>query len=172
MGVIFVNYANEAYACSCEALTEQEALNRSFASFVGTPARIESTHGYTNIVTFEIEKPVKNISKNMTEIILATPTQGSACGYGFSNNTKYLVHTHEMKNQKYLQTSLCSGNKELGFSVIPLTVDKSVLTNYPTAADWYPIILFLIAIAIISGIIVGIVAYKKRKNSNQNRVTS
>ncbi|MCH9659109.1 hypothetical protein K0U27_10580 [archaeon] len=159
--VVFANYINDAYACSCAQLTEQEALDLSFASFVGVPTKIESTHVYTNQVTFEIEKPVKNIVQNMTEITLTTPSQGPACGYHFENNTRYLVHTHEMKNQKYLQTSLCSGNKELGFSSIPLIIDESVLANYPVVIYWYPIMLYLTIAGIISGI--AIVIWRKRK---------
>ena len=70
-----------------------------------------------------------------------------------------------MKNQKYLQTSLCSGNKELGFSSNPLIIDESVLTNYPASISLYPIILFLIISGIVSGIIIGIVVYKKKGNA-------
>ena len=156
---------HDAYACSCIEITEQEALERSFSSFIGVPIKIESPTGHQNIVTFQIERPIKNIEKNMTEITLTTPSQGPACGYNFENNTRYLVHTHEMKNQQYLQTSLCSGNKDLGFSSIPLIIDESVLTNYPTSISWYPIILFLIIAGIVTGIIVGIIAYRKKRKA-------
>ena len=163
MGVFTVIHIHDVYGCSCAILTNEEALEDSFASFVGIPTKIESSHGYTNRVTFEIEKPIKNIAQDMTEITLTTPSQGPACGYRFENNTRYLVHTHEMKNQQYLQTSLCSGNKDLGFSSIPLIIDESVLTNYPTSISWYPIILFLIIAGIVTGIIVGIIAYRKKR---------
>ena len=163
--VLFLFSINYAFACSCIQSTEKEDLERSYASFVGTPTKIESLHGYTNQVTFEIEKPIKNIAQNMTEITLTTPSQGPACGYNFENNTRYLVHTHEMENQKYLQTSMCSGNKELRFSSIPLIIDESVLTNYPTSMSLYPIILFLIIAGIVSGIVIGIIVYRKKKKS-------
>ena len=168
IGIVFTYFVSEAYACSCAVLTDEKALEESFASFVGTPTRIESTHGYTNRVTFEIEKPIKNIAQNMTEITLITPSQGPACGYHFENNTRYLVHTHEMKSQKYLQTSLCSGNKDLGFSVIPLLIDDSVLENYPASISLYSIILFLIITGIVSGIVIGIIVYRKKKKSRSN----
>ena len=155
---------HDVYACSCIEITEKEALERSFVSFIGTPTEIESTYGYTNLVTFEIEKPIKNIVKNMTEITLTTPSQDSACGYDFENNTRYLVHVHEMKNQKYLQTSLCSGNQNIGFSSMSLLIDDSVLENYPTSLSLYPIILFLI----IVGIVLGIIAYRKKKKPTYN----
>ena len=91
VGVFAVIHIHDVYGCSCAVLTDEEALEDSFTSFVGTPTKIESSHGYTNRVTFEIEKPIKNIAQDMTEITLTTPSQGPACGYHFENNTRYLV---------------------------------------------------------------------------------
>ena len=42
-----------------------------------------------NFITFEIEKPIKNISKNITQITVITHAQESVCGYHFENNTRY-----------------------------------------------------------------------------------
>ena len=56
--VFSVSCMEYAFACSCALLTEQEALENSFASFVGTPIKIESPSGFSNIVTFQIEKPI------------------------------------------------------------------------------------------------------------------
>ena len=167
-GLFLVSHSHDAHACSCIETTELEALERSSASFVGTPTKIESTHRYTNQVTFEIERSIKNIAGNTTEIMLTTPSHGPACGYRFENNTRYLVHTHEMENQKYLQTSLCSGNKNLGFSNIPLLTDDSILENYPKSMSLYPIILFLIIAGIVLGIAIGIIVYRKKKKSGSN----
>ena len=62
MSVIFdvLSILHDACACSCIESTEQEALERSVASFVGTTTKIESTYEYANLVTFEIENPIKN----------------------------------------------------------------------------------------------------------------
>ena len=163
VGVFVVSYAHDAYACSCASFTDKEALDESFASFVGVPTMIEPARGHTNLITFEIEKPIKNIEKNTTEIVLTTPSQGPTCGYHFENNTRYLVHTHEMKNQKYLQTSLCSGNKELVFSNMPLIIDEFVLVVYPAAITWYPVMLYLIMAGIISGSVLVWLVWRKRR---------
>ena len=162
--IVFLSSVNYAFACSCIQSTEKENLERSFASFVGTPIKIETLHGQTNRVTFEIEKPVKNISEEITQITLFTPAYVPACGYHFENNTRYLVHTHDEKNQKQLETSLCSGNQNLGFSSIPLLIDGSVLGNYVASSSLYPIILFFI----IAGIVIGIIAYGKKKKPRSN----
>jgi len=163
VGVFSINYVSDVYACSCIGLTEQEALEKSFASFVGVPIKIEFSSGHNNIVTFQIEKPIKNISADMTEITLTTPTYGPACGYNFENNTRYLVHVREQENQKYLGTSLCSGNKNLGFSSIPLLVNESIVTNYSESVFVHQIILYLMFVGIISGIVIGIIVYNKKK---------
>jgi len=163
-GLFLVSNSHDVHACSCIETTELEALERSSASFIGTPVKIESTSGFSNIVTFQVERPVKNIAEGITELAVITNTQGSACGYNFEGNARYLVHTYGEKNQKTLETGLCSGNKNLGFSSIPLMIDESVLKNYPVSASLYPIILFLIIGIIISGIIIGFLIYRKKKN--------
>lgn len=168
VGFLLVSHSHDAYACSCVEITELQALEKSYASFVGTPVKIESPSGFNNIVTFQIERPVKNIAEGTTELVVITHVQGSACGYNFEDNTRYLVHTYGEKDQKTLETGLCSGNKNLGFSSIPLMMDKSVLKNYPTSTSLYPIILFLIVTGIISGIIIGLVIYRKKKNLKSN----
>ena len=55
VGIFAVSYAHDVYACSCASFTDKEALDESFASFVGVPTKIESNHRHTNLVTFEIE---------------------------------------------------------------------------------------------------------------------
>jgi len=121
------------------------------------------------MVTFQIEKPIKNISVGMTEITLTTPIQESVCGYNFENNTKYLVHVIEQKNQKYLGTSMCSGNKNLEFSSITLLVDESVLGVHPESVSWYPIDLYLIILGIISGVVIGVVIIYNKKRKLKNK---
>lgn len=86
---------SDAHACTCIALTEREAFEKSSASFVGSPLKIEFTSDRSNLVTFQIERPIKNISEDMTKITLTTPVQDSACGYSFENNTRYLIHAQE-----------------------------------------------------------------------------
>ena len=153
----------EAFACSCIEITEQHALEKSFLSFIGVPVKIESPTGYHNIVTFQIEKSIKNIAENITEITVITSTQESACGYNFVNNIRYLIHTFGEKDQKTFETGLCSRNKNLGFSNISLLVDESVVTNYPESVVGYQFILYLAIAGIISGIIIGVVYIKKKK---------
>ena len=46
-----------AYACSCIEMTEQEALEGSFASFVGSPVKTEFASDHSNLVTFQFEMP-------------------------------------------------------------------------------------------------------------------
>ena len=159
---------HDAHACSCVETTELQALERSSASFVGAPINIESPSGLNNIVTFQVERPIKNIEDGITELVVITHAQSSACGYNFDGNTRYLVHTYGEKNQKTLETGLCSGNKNLGFSSIPLMMDESVLKNYPTSASLYPITLFLIIAGIVSVIVIGIIVYRKKKRQKMN----
>jgi hypothetical protein len=168
VGFFLVSPSHDAHACSCVETTELQAFERSSISFVGTPIKMESTTGFNNIVTFQVERPIKNIEEGTTELVVITHTQGSACGYNFDGNTRYLVHAYGEKNQKTLETGLCSGNKNLGFSNIPLMMDESVLKNYPTSASWYPIILFLIIAGIVSVIVIGIIVYRKKKNLKSN----
>ena len=163
VGFFLISTSQDAHACSCVETTELQALERSSASFVGTPVKIESPSGFNNIVTFQVERPIKNIEDGITELVVITHAQSSACGYNFENNTRYLVHTYGEKNQKTLETGLCSGNKNLGFSGIPLIIDESILKNYPTSASMYPIILFLIMAVIISVIIITTIVYRKKK---------
>lgn len=163
VGFFSVNFTHDAYACSCIEITDLQALEKSSASFVGTPVKIESQSGFNNIVTFHIERPIKNIAENITEIIIITSTQESACGYNFESNTRYLVNTYDEKNQKTLETGLCSGNKNLGFSSIPLLVNESVLKNYPESVFLYQVFSYLIIAGIISGIVIGIIIYNKKK---------
>jgi len=160
IGVFSVNFTHDAYACSCIALTEQEALEKSFASFVGVPIKIESPSGFNNIVTFQIERPIKNIGENITEITIITSSSSAACGYNFENNTRYLVHTFGEEGQRTIESGLCSGNKNLGFSSIPLLLDESAVKSYPESIVWYQFILYLV----IMGIIIGVaVVWRKRK---------
>jgi hypothetical protein len=95
-------------------ITEKEALENSVLSFIGIPIKIESPFGYTNLVTFQIEKPLKNIPDNKTQITVRTPTQDSACGYHFDTLTRYLIHATGVEDQKELDTGLCHGNRNLG----------------------------------------------------------
>ena len=166
VGLFLVSHSHDAHACSCIETTELEALERSFASFIGTPVRIESTSGFSNIVTFQVERPVKNIAEGTTELVVITHSQSSACGYNFDGNARYLVHTYGEKDQKTLETGLCSGNKNLGFSSIPLVMDESVFKNYPESASLYPITLFLIVTGIVSCVIVAIIVYRKKIKLN------
>ena len=163
VGFLLVSHSHNAYACSCIETTELQALERSSASFIGTPVKIESSSGFSNIVTFQVERPVKNIAEGITELTVITRAEGSACGYNFESNIRYLVHTYGEKNQKTLETGLCSGNKNLGFSSIPLIMDESVLKNYPISTSLYPVILFLIIMGIVTGTIIGIIIYRKKK---------
>ena len=162
LGVFSINTVDDAYACSCALITDKEALEKSFVSFVGTPIKIESPSGFNNIITFQIEKPIKNILENMTHIIIITNAQSSACGYNFKNSTRYLVHTYGEENQKTLETGLCSANKNLGFSNISLLVDESVLRIYPESVSWYQIDLYLMIAGIISSVTIGIIIYKRK----------
>ena len=84
----------------------------------------------------------------------------NACGYNFENNTRYLVHTFGEKGQRTLETGLCSGNKNLGFSSIPLLIDESVVRDYPESVVWYQFILYLVIVGIIIGVVV---VWSKRK---------
>ena len=168
VGFFLISTSHDVHACSCVETTELQALERSSASFVGTPVKIESPSGFNNIVTFQVERPIKNIEDDITELVVITHAQGSACGYNFEENTRYLVHTYGEKNQKTMETGLCSGNKNLGFSDIPLIMDESVLRNYPTSASLYSITLFLIFAGIVSVIIITTIVYKKKKNLKSN----
>lgn len=155
-----VNFTHDAYACSCALMTEQQSLEKSFSSFIGVPIKIESSTGYQNIVTFQIERPIKNIAENITEITIITSSSSAACGYNFENNTRYLVHTFGEEGQRTIESGLCSGNKNLGFSSIPLLIDESAVTNYPESIVWYQFILYLVIIGIIIGVVV---VWRKRK---------
>ncbi len=163
VGFFLISTSHDAHACSCIETTELQAVERSSTSFVGTSVKIEPSSGFNNIVTFQVERPIKNIEDGITELVVITHAQGSACGYSFEENTRYLVHTYGEKNQKTLETGLCSGNKNLGFSGIPLMMDESVLKNYPTSASLYPITLFLIIAGIVSVIIITTIVYRKKK---------
>ena len=160
VGFFSVNFTHDAYACSCAVTTDQESFEKSFSSFIGVPIKIESPTGYQNIVTFQIERPVKNIAENITEITIITSGSSAACGYNFENNTRYLVHTFGEKGQRTLETGLCSGNKNLGFSSIPLLIDESVVRDYPESVVWYQFILYLVIVGIIIGVVV---VWSKRK---------
>jgi len=161
------NYFHDAYACSCARMTEQEYRENSFSSFIGVPIKTESNVGYQNIVTFQIEKPIKNISENTAEITIITSTSSASCGYNFESNTRYLVHTYGDDGQRTFETGLCSGNKNLGFTTIPLLVDESVVIDYSELAGWHQFVLYLLIIGIISGIVIIVVVYKKRKRFMQ-----
>lgn len=163
VGFFSVNFTHDAYACSCIEITELQALEKSFVSFVGTPIKIESPSGFNNIVTFHIERPIKNIAEDTIEVTIITSTQESACGYNFEGNTRYLVNTYGEKNQKTLGTGLCSGNENLGFSSIPLLVNESVLKNYPESVFLYQVFSYLIIAGIISGIVIGVFVFSKKK---------
>ena len=102
VGFFSVNFTHDAYACSCIEITELQALEKSFVSFVGTPIKIESPSGFNNIVTFHIERPIKNIAEDTIEVTIITSTQESACGYNFEGNTRYLVNTYGEKPISYL----------------------------------------------------------------------
>lgn len=156
---VFSIHLPSVFGCSCVGWTDQEALENSVSSFIGTPIKIESPSGYQNLVTFQIEKPIKNIADNKTEITVSTSTQDSACGYYFDTQTRYLVHTSGESDQKILETGLCSGNKNLGESnILALPNDsESIFLNH---------VLFLnivIVGIIITGIILGYVIIIRRK---------
>lgn len=163
VGLFSDSFTHDAHACSCIEITELQALEKSSASFIGTPVKIESPSGYQNIVTFQIERPIKNIAESTTEITVITHAQGSACGYVFESNIRYLVHTYGENNQNTFETGLCGGNQNLGFSSIPLLVDESVVTNYPESVVWYQFILYLVIVGIISGITICVYYIKKKK---------
>jgi hypothetical protein len=163
-----VSNSHDVHACSCIETTELQALERSSTSFIGTPVKIESPLGFNNIVTFQVERPIKNMEEGITKVTVITHAQDSACGYNFEGNSRYLVHTYGEKDQKTLETGLCSGNENLGFSSISLLSDESVLKNYPTSVSLYPIILFLIIFVIISVIVIVIIGYRKKKNLKSN----
>lgn len=157
-GVISIHLPS-VFGCSCVGWTDQEALENSVSSFIGIPIKIESPSGYQNLVTFQIEKPIKNIADNKTEITVSTSTQGSACGYYFDTQTRYLVHTSGESDQKILETGLCSGNKNLGDSNVLVLHDNS-------ESNFLNHVLFsylVIAGIVITGIILGYVIIIRRK---------
>ena len=162
-GMFSAGNVNHAHACSCAAITDQEALEKSFASFVGTPIKIESPSGLSNIVTFQIEKPIKNIDENTTEIAIITSVHSASCGYNFENNTRYLVHTYGSENQKTLETGLCSVNQNLGSSDIPMQVEESNETNYLGYGASFQIIIFLVIAGIIVSFVVFLIVRKRRR---------
>lgn len=100
----------ESFACSCVQATFMQHAEYADAILVGTSDSFEGddmTHywSFTDVV-FVKGEPLDEI----VPTLIATPSAGSACGYGFEGGIEYVVFA--IYDEGRLHTSLCNGNLE------------------------------------------------------------
>jgi hypothetical protein len=122
VAVVVVGQAPPAAACSCVAMTEQQALDSAAVVFAGElvdvifppPRAIESSGRPVRLI-FEVGAVFKGRAYEVQSVV--TAADGSSCGLGDSRPGPYLVFagagTAGEAEAGELQTNTCSGTRAL-----------------------------------------------------------
>lgn len=131
--VILVFYpTQEVWACSCRgsSVIIQEYINSDIV-FIGTITKIESSTRViseiaefkTSLATFEINSKWKGDLNDTIKI--ESYSGGGSCGFGFRNNTSYLILTHSNANDYPFENS-CGADirltENIGLSFIKIVL--------------------------------------------------
>jgi hypothetical protein len=133
-----------AAACSCMQQSQEDAAQNATAIFEGRVSRIEDPTGEPK-VHFKIVRSFKGPSQEA--LVVSTPNNSAACGYGFEEGQSYLVYASEQN--AVLSTSLCSRTQpiasatedlsKLGLGVTPFDPgpgsDQPTPTTTPTTSE-------------------------------------
>ena len=132
LGIVFLLPPKCAYACSCGPVSTQRLLSSSEAVFSGevvdlkrdqkdpAPPPPPDPADYDNApppnpssrvdrVSFRVSEVWKGPQRETLEVI--TPSQGSACGYPFTEGQEYLVYA-DGKGEPF-ETGICGGTTHL-----------------------------------------------------------
>ncbi|HEX5596037.1 MAG TPA: hypothetical protein VFX61_08490 [Micromonosporaceae bacterium] len=121
---LFVGPAMPACACSCaEAVSPEEAAERSDAVFVGVVKKIDRPWGLirssTDPVTVTIDVTEVHKGDVPATVKVVTEADGASCGYEFVDGGRYLVFASGKVAD--LRTGLCDGNRNLASESNPFT---------------------------------------------------
>lgn len=117
--VIFFGFQS-AEACSCrERETPAKAFVKANTILVGTISKlsfVKDKSGFTDLrASFYVEEVLKG--RRDEKINVFTSSQGTACGYPFEENGRYLVYAYEDGETKQLETSICVRTRRLELGV-------------------------------------------------------
>jgi hypothetical protein len=119
--IVFFANAPDGLACSCSGREiPTKAFVQADAVFVGTVRSI-SREGNDPLrdlhVSFDVDAALKG-----KQFDVRTSSQGTACGYRFTEGERYLVFAYQSDESKFLTTGTCTRTREL----LPNAVDDEV----------------------------------------------
>jgi hypothetical protein len=123
-----------AFGCSCvEPQPPAEALVESKTVFSGKALSISSNE-YGKLVTFDVDRAWKGISKD--RVTASTPANSAGCGYEFEEGKEYLVYSNQEENA--LNVILCSRTQPLETASSDLAVlgQGYPPTQVPDDGNW------------------------------------
>ncbi|MEV4833459.1 hypothetical protein AB0K05_02990 [Nonomuraea sp. NPDC049486] len=111
-----------AHACSCASREPAERMRDADVVLTATATAVRVDEPMLNggrvTATLRADRVYKGPERDEFEVV--TRAQGPACGYAFTEGTRYLVFARE--GDEGLTTSLCSGNEVLAPGAGPTAV--------------------------------------------------
>lgn len=114
LALVSAGTTSVALACSCAPPPPPKAaLAASTAVFSGKVVKVEPIGDFQRAVTLVVASAWKGVDGKT--VIVHTPNDGAACGYGFEKGKSYLVYANAVKqgDAKVLVTNLCMRTKGL-----------------------------------------------------------
>lgn len=114
---VLVSFEN-AKACSCTGkdtpAKEYVEAKYVFVGSISNLSRVSNRSGFSDLrAIFDIEEVFKG-NKEVKQNVF-TSTQGTACGYPFQENGRYLVYAYLDEETKSLETNICTRTRRLSF---------------------------------------------------------
>lgn len=102
-----------ASACSCAVPGPRQSVDRAAAVFSATATDVHVGESMLNGGSLTATLRADHVYKGEpdAEFVVFTKAQGAACGYGFTEGSRYLVFATVQDSA--LATTLCSGNRLL-----------------------------------------------------------
>jgi hypothetical protein len=117
VGLAVLVPAAPACACSCPAVTAEEAVENAGVVFAGTVVAVDVPWRWLAVsgadpvtVTFEVGTVYKGAAPINAR--LQTARDGASCGYDFTPGSRYLVHVL-IDQEGTWTTNACDGNRRL-----------------------------------------------------------
>lgn len=134
VAALLVVSGGTAGACSCAMPTPAERMRESAAVFTATVTQVHVQEPILNggsvTATLRADHVYKGEARATFEV--STRAQGPACGYTFVEGGRYLVFARAQGSR--LNTTMCSGNKQVPAGEQPLRVMGDDLTPELIAA--------------------------------------